>query len=108
MSEKKSITNVELRAAYDEAVKTGQNIHQLAATLGCLAGSLGVRLCKIKKDLKEKKGMTEEQISMIFPDLKRKSGSGRKGERDSFLDELAREVASRTADTLPEEVPSVE
>lgn len=100
----KFVSNADLRKAYKEAHAAGENIHQLAEKLGVKPGSLTVRISGIRKDLKEK-NLTEDQITMLFPPLARKGGSGRKGDRDAFLDSLVEEITAPIADEL--DAPSV-
>ena len=67
------ITVDQLRTAYAAAAINGEDIAQLATTLGIKIASLQQNLTTARKDLREI-GATDEQLKQIFPTLKRRSG----------------------------------
>lgn len=78
-------------AKYLESVAAGENIQQFAARVGLKAGSAIARLSNIKADLKSR-GLTPEQVDAVFPSLTRVAGSGRKRQKDAFIDSLVASV----------------
>lgn len=67
------VTINQLREAYTAAAANGQNIEQLAETLGIKVASLQQNLTSARRDLRDI-GTTEEELKAIFPPLKRRSG----------------------------------
>lgn len=67
------VTINQLREAYTAAAANGQNIEQLAETLGIKVASLQQNLTSARRDLRDI-GTTEEELKTIFPPLKRRSG----------------------------------
>ena len=67
------VTITELRSAYAAAAANGETNEQLAATLGIKLASLQQNLTSARKDLREI-GTTDEELKLIFPPLKRRTG----------------------------------
>lgn len=67
------VTITELRSAYAAAAAKGETNEQLAATLGIKLASLQQNLTSARKDLREI-GTTDEELKLIFPPLKRRTG----------------------------------
>jgi predicted DNA binding protein len=67
------ITVDQLRAAYASAAANGETNEQLATTLGIKLQSLQQALTTARKDLRDI-GTTEDELKLIFPPLKRRSG----------------------------------
>jgi phage shock protein A len=89
----------QLRSAYAAAAQNGENVEQLAATLGIKIASLQQNLTSARKDLREI-GTTDEELKLIFPQLKRRTGP-RTSKRAEAL--LAMRDSVRTA---PVEAPA--
>ena len=98
------VTITELRSAYATAAANGETNEQLAATLGIKLQSLQQNLTTARKDLRDI-GTTEDELKLIFPPLKRRTGP-RTSKRAEAL--LAMRDAARTAAPKDEAPPESE
>jgi len=88
------VTVTELRSAYAAAAHNGENVEQLAATLGIRTASLQQNLTSARKDLREI-GTTDEELKLIFPQLKRRTGprTSKRAEALLAMRDAARAIA---------------
>ena len=98
----------ELRSAYATAAANGETNEQLAATLGIKLASLQQNLTSARKDLREI-GTTEDELKLIFPTLKRRTGprTSKRAEALLAMRDAARLIAAPTeqepeGETFPE------
>ena len=88
------VTINQLREAYTAAASKGENVEQLATTLGIKIASLNQNLTSARRDLREM-GATAEEIERIFPKLTRRTGP-RASRRDEALKAMLAEAKAPT------------
>jgi hypothetical protein len=97
------VTVTELRSAYAAAAANGETNEQLAATLGIKLQSLQQNITTARKDLRAI-GTTDEELKMIFPPLKRRTGprTSKRAEALIALRDAARTIAPPQDEAPPE------
>ena len=97
------VTITELRSAYAAAAANGETNEQLAATLGIKLASLQQNLTAARKDLREI-GTTEDELKLIFPTLKRRTGprTSKRAEALLAMRDAARLIAAPQDEAPPE------
>ena len=92
------VTITELRSAYATAAANGETNEQLAATLGIKLASLQQNLTAARKDLRDI-GTTEDELKLIFPPLKRRTGprTSKRAEALLTMRDEARKAAEAAA-----------
>jgi hypothetical protein len=99
------VTVTELRSAYATAAANGETNEQLAATLGIKLASLQQNITAARKDLREI-GTTEDEIKLIFPPLKRRTGprTSKRAEALIAMRDAARVIAPPSTEPADSEV----
>lgn len=97
------VTVTELRSAYAAAAANGETNEQLAATLGIKLASLQQNITAARKDLREI-GTTEDELKLIFPPLKRRTGprTSKRAEALLAMRDAARLIAAPKDEAPPE------
>lgn len=95
------VSNEVLIAEYRKAAQNGETIHALADRLKMKAGSLSVRVSKLRQDLIAR-GLNDEQVQRIIPSLTRKTPVGHTSKRSDFLDALVLEATTAPVDETPQ------
>jgi nucleoid-associated protein YgaU len=101
------VTVTQLREAYATAAANGQTNEELAAALGIKLQSLQQNLTTARKDLREI-GTTEDELKLIFPPLKRRTGprTSKRAEALLAMRDAARAAAAPPQDEAPPEAPA--
>ena len=96
------VTVTELRSAYAIAAANGETNEQLAATLGIKLQSLQQNLTTARKDLRDI-GTTEDELKLIFPPLKRRTGprTSKRAEALLAMRDAARLIAAPAESEAP-------
>lgn len=94
------VTITQLREAYTAAAANGETNEQLAATLGIKLQSLQQNITSARKDLREI-GTTEDELKVIFPPLKRRSGPRTSKRAEALI--AMRDAARAAAPQAPAE-----
>jgi hypothetical protein len=96
------VTVTELRSAYATAAANGETNEQLAATLGIKLQSLQQNLTTARKDLRDI-GTTEDELKLIFPPLKRRTGprTSKRAEALLAMRDAARLIAAPAESEAP-------
>jgi nucleoid-associated protein YgaU len=96
------VTVTELRSAYAAAAANGETNEQLAATLGIKLASLQQNITAARKDLREI-GTTEDELKLIFPPLKRRTGprTSKRAEALLAMRDAARLIAAPAEPEAP-------
>jgi hypothetical protein len=94
------VTVTQLREAYTAAAANGETNEQLAATLGIKLQSLQQNLTTARKDLRDI-GTTDEELKLIFPPLKRRSGPRTSKRAEALI--AMRDAARAAAPKAPDE-----
>jgi len=96
------VTITELRSAYAAAAANGETNEQLATALGIKLQSLQQNLTSARKDLRDI-GTTEDELKLIFPPLKRRTGprTSKRAEALLAMRDAARLIAAPTEPEAP-------